>query len=46
MLLGHMLSAGGVTLLGLSCVWGVVSRTQHWPHGPMATDVLLSLQNH
>ena len=30
MLLGHMLSAGGVTLLGLSCVWGVVSRTQHW----------------
>ena len=30
MLLGHMLSVGGVTLLGPSCDWGVVSRTQHW----------------
>ena len=28
--LGHMSSAGGVTLLGLSCVWGVASKTQHW----------------
>ena len=30
MLLGHVLFTGGVTLLGLSCVWGVASRTQHW----------------
>ena len=29
-LLGHVLSVGGVTLLGLGCVWRVVSGTQYW----------------
>ena len=29
-LLGHVLSAGLVTLLGPSCVWGVAFGTQHW----------------
>ena len=29
-LLGHVLSVGGVTLLGPGCVWRVVSGTQYW----------------
>ena len=30
LLLDHVLSFGGVTLLGPGCVWGVASGTQHW----------------
>ena len=30
LVLNHVSFARGVTLLGLSCVWGVASRTQHW----------------
>ena len=45
-LLGHVLSIGGVTLLGRVVFGESYLELNIRPRGPMATGILLSLQNH